>query len=202
MNVSIFSQMDYKNKTASGSRKNKPNSNPIKPNLRKAQMNVNLTLTKDYRKNDDFAVRKNKPNSNPICQRVKMNANVFATKDYENETAFRPKKNKPNQTQFLCPQRGKTEIRCRMSEVSYLSSAFCFLSSVHWHQPPPTSYRPPQFSLKFTLKNAPAPLRNRCVAQEIFQKLLICTCFYSIIVLFYALYIEIHLSVDYGESAK
>ncbi len=43
--------------------KNKPNSNPIKPNLRKAKMNVNLTLTKDYRKNDDFAVRKNKPNS-------------------------------------------------------------------------------------------------------------------------------------------
>ncbi len=51
-------------------------------------------------------------------------------------------------------------------------------------------------------KNAPAPLRNRCVAQEIFEKLSICTCFYSIIVLFYALYIEIHLSVDYGESAK
>ncbi len=42
--------------------KNKPNSNPIKPNLRKAKMNVNLTLTKDYRKNYDFSVRINKPN--------------------------------------------------------------------------------------------------------------------------------------------
>jgi len=42
--------------------KNKPNSNPIKPNLQKAKMNVNLTLTKDYRKNDDFIVRINKPN--------------------------------------------------------------------------------------------------------------------------------------------
>ena len=41
---------------------NKPNSNPNKPNLRKAKMNVTLTLTKDYRKNDDFAVRKNKAN--------------------------------------------------------------------------------------------------------------------------------------------
>ncbi len=51
-------------------------------------------------------------------------------------------------------------------------------------------------------KNAPAPLRSRCVEQEIFEKLSICTCFYSIIVLIYALYIEIHLSVDYGESAK
>ena len=46
-----------------GGAKNKPNSNPIKPNFKKAQMNVNLTLTKDYRKKDDFKVRKNKPNS-------------------------------------------------------------------------------------------------------------------------------------------
>ncbi len=30
--------------------KNKPNTNPNKPNLRKAKMNVNLTLTKNYRK--------------------------------------------------------------------------------------------------------------------------------------------------------
>jgi len=42
--------------------KNKPNSNPIKPNFQKAKMNVNLTLTKDYRKKDDFIVRINKPN--------------------------------------------------------------------------------------------------------------------------------------------
>ncbi len=46
--------------------KNKPNSNPIKPNFQKAKMNVNLTLTKDYIKNDDFTVRINKPNSKPI----------------------------------------------------------------------------------------------------------------------------------------
>ncbi len=62
MNVSIFSQMDYKNKTAFRRGKNKPNSNPIKPNFQKAKMNVNLTLTKDYRKKDDFVVRINKPN--------------------------------------------------------------------------------------------------------------------------------------------
>ena len=42
--------------------KNKPNSNPIKPNLKKAKMNVSLTLTKDYGKKDDFVVRINKPN--------------------------------------------------------------------------------------------------------------------------------------------
>jgi hypothetical protein len=138
-----------------------------------------------------------------------------AAKGYENSNPIKAcpelvPKVRSRMGQFLCPQRhtlsyaegAKTEVRCRFSEVIYLSSAFCFLSSVHGHQPPPTSYLPPQFSLKFTLKNAPAPLRNRCVAQEIFEKLLICTCFYSIIVLFYALYIEIHLSVDYGESAK
>ena len=43
-------------------KKNKPNSNPIKPNFKRAKMNINLTLTKDYRKKDDFAVRINKPN--------------------------------------------------------------------------------------------------------------------------------------------
>jgi len=63
MNVSIFSQMNYENKSNWTLGQNKPNSNPNKPNLRKVQMNVNLTLTKDYRKNDDFLVRINKPNS-------------------------------------------------------------------------------------------------------------------------------------------
>ena len=62
MNVSIFSQMNYENKSNWTLGQNKPNSNPNKPNLRKVQMNVNLTLTKDYRKNDDFLVRINKPN--------------------------------------------------------------------------------------------------------------------------------------------
>ena len=37
-------------------------SNTIKPNFQKAQMNVNFFLTKDYRKKDDFVVRINKPN--------------------------------------------------------------------------------------------------------------------------------------------
>ncbi len=62
MNVSIYYTKAYKNLIPLAGQKNKPNSNPIKPNLRKAQMNVNLTLIKDYRKKDDFAVRINKPN--------------------------------------------------------------------------------------------------------------------------------------------
>ena len=44
---------------------NKPNSNPIKPNLQDTQMSVNSILTKDYERNDTFAVPENKANSNP-----------------------------------------------------------------------------------------------------------------------------------------
>ena len=96
MNANSCATTDYENKSNWTLGENKPNSNPIKPNFRNAQMNVNLTLIKDYRKKDDFEVRKNKPNSKPISVKPKMNANVFATKDYENETAFRLQKNKPN----------------------------------------------------------------------------------------------------------
>jgi len=84
MNVNSLITTDYENKWQRRVRKNKPNSNPNKPNFQKAQMNVNLTLTKDYRKKDDFAVRKNKPNSNPIFLRTKTNATLFTAKDYEN----------------------------------------------------------------------------------------------------------------------
>jgi len=68
-----------------------------------------------------------------------MNLNFYSTKDYENKIDFSLEQNKPKQSQF------QTE-----------------------HQPPPNSYLPHQFSLKFTPKNAPAPLRNRYVEQEFF----------------------------------
>ncbi len=101
MNVSSVKTMNYEQITMNNANKNKPNSNPIKPNFHKAQMNVNSLITKDYIKYDDFAVRKNKPNSNPISVKPKMSASVFVTKDYDNVTAFRPQKNKPNQTQSV-----------------------------------------------------------------------------------------------------
>ncbi len=65
---------------------NKPKTNPIKADFRKAQMNVNSLITKDYRKKDDFAVRKNKPNSNPNKPNLpegKIDAKCVVTKDYE-----------------------------------------------------------------------------------------------------------------------
>ncbi len=63
--------MDYEKISNWTPGENKPNSNPNKANLHKAQMNVNSLITKDYRKNDDFAVQKNKPNSNPIQSQSK-----------------------------------------------------------------------------------------------------------------------------------
>ena len=54
--------MNYKNLIPLAVQKNKPNSNPNKPNFQKAKMNVKSLITKDYRKKDDFVVRINKPN--------------------------------------------------------------------------------------------------------------------------------------------
>jgi len=99
MNVNSILTKDYERNDIFTVPENKANSNPIKANLRKAQMNVNSFITKDYRKKDDFAVQKNKPNSNPISSKAKMNVNLYVIEDYENETAFRLRKNKPNQTQ-------------------------------------------------------------------------------------------------------
>ncbi len=62
MNLSNVKTMNYKIFIPLVGQKNKPNSNPIKPNFLKAKMNVNSLTTKDYRRKDDFAVRKNKPN--------------------------------------------------------------------------------------------------------------------------------------------
>ena len=62
MNVNLYNTTDYERKSNWTLGENKPNSNPIKPNLKRAKMNVTLLATKDYRKKDDFEVRKNKPN--------------------------------------------------------------------------------------------------------------------------------------------
>ncbi len=83
MNVNPYNTTDYKNKSNWTLGENKPNSNPIKANFKRAKMNVNSLITKDYRKKDDFVVRINKPNSNPISQRVKIDAKCVFTKDYE-----------------------------------------------------------------------------------------------------------------------
>ncbi len=77
--------MNYKIFIPLAGQKNKPNSNPNKPNLQKAKMNINSIITKDYRKKDDFEVRINKPNSNPISEKAKMNVTLYIIKEYEDE---------------------------------------------------------------------------------------------------------------------
>jgi hypothetical protein len=62
MNVNTLTTTDYENISDWTIGQSKPNSNPIKPNLRKAKMNVNLYVIEDYRKKDDFLVRINKAN--------------------------------------------------------------------------------------------------------------------------------------------
>ncbi len=66
MSANPYNTTDYENKWQRRVRKNKPNSNPIKPNFRKAKMNVSLYIIEDYRKKGDFEVRINKPNFRKI----------------------------------------------------------------------------------------------------------------------------------------
>ncbi len=63
MNVNLYNTTAYEYKSNWTLGQNKPNSNPIKPNFRKAKLNVSLYIIEDYRKKDDFSVRINKPNS-------------------------------------------------------------------------------------------------------------------------------------------
>ncbi len=62
MNANPYNTTDYKNFIPLAGQKNKPKTNPIKPNFQKAKMNINSIITKDYRKKDDFVVRINKHN--------------------------------------------------------------------------------------------------------------------------------------------
>jgi len=62
MNIYPYNTTAYEKFIPLAGYKNKPNSNPIKPNLKRAKMNINSLITKDYRKKDDFIVRINKPN--------------------------------------------------------------------------------------------------------------------------------------------
>jgi len=94
--------MAYVNKSNWTLGENKPNSNPNKPNLRKAKMNINSLITKDYRKKDDFVVRINKPNLVRRRRIAKMNVNLTLTKDYRKNDCLAAQKTNPIQTQS-CP---------------------------------------------------------------------------------------------------
>ncbi len=58
-------QMDYENISDWTIGQSKPNSNPIKPNSRKAKMNVNLYVIEDYENEPDSGPKK-QTQTNPI----------------------------------------------------------------------------------------------------------------------------------------
>jgi hypothetical protein len=157
-----------------------------KPNFQDGRINLTSCKKKAYENIANWTLSENKPNSNPIkpnCRKGKIDAKFVFTKDY--------KKNAAKDYEKTNPISSKAKMNANaFSQKDYENETTSRLPK----------YKPNQTQFQ-RQKNAPAPLRSRCVAQ-IFEKLLICTCFYSIIVLIYALYIEIRLSVDYGESAK
>ena len=61
MNVSIFSQKDYENKTLGGSRKNKPNSNPIQTQTNPIKANKMPKQSQYKPKQSQFQRQKNAP---------------------------------------------------------------------------------------------------------------------------------------------
>ena len=99
--INIYNTMDYQNFIPLAGYKNKPNSNPIKPNSRKAKMNVNLTLTKDYRKKDDFSVRINKSNfvKGPKCTQTLFHKRIMIINHLP-----APKKQTQNKPNFAYPK--------------------------------------------------------------------------------------------------
>ena len=48
MNVNLYNTMDYEEKSDWTPGENKPNSNPIKPNFKRAKMDLNIYYTEVY----------------------------------------------------------------------------------------------------------------------------------------------------------
>jgi len=48
MNANVFITKDYENETTLRLQKNKPNSNPIKPNLPEGKIDAKCVFTKEY----------------------------------------------------------------------------------------------------------------------------------------------------------
>ena len=100
MNVKSLVTMYYENTSDWTLGQNEPNSNPNKPNLRKAQNERNLNCDKRLRqylplwssgKQSQF-----KANSNPISEKPEMSTNSLLTSDYENKPLRTPPENRPD----------------------------------------------------------------------------------------------------------
>jgi len=99
--INIYHTKDYQNFIPLAGYKNKPKTNPNKPNFRKAKMNVNLYVIEDYRKKDDFVVRINKPNFRNGQNERKFSFN----KGLQKKRLFSSPKNKPKTNPIkACPE--------------------------------------------------------------------------------------------------
>ncbi len=92
INANSVYTRNYKNFIPLAGQKNKPNSNPIKPNCLKAKMDVNLYVIEDYRKKDDFEVRINKPN----FRKAKNERKLICYRGLQKKNDFAVQKSKPN----------------------------------------------------------------------------------------------------------
>jgi len=126
MNISSLTTMNYKIFIPLAGEKNKANSNPTKPNLRKAKMNVNSLITKGYRKNDDFTVRINKPNLRNGQNERKLNFN----KGLQKKRLFSSPKNKPNSN----PISSKAKIACRKIRPHPPFKVSCFFLDLNFKE--------------------------------------------------------------------
>jgi len=124
ISVSSYMKSKYEKLDTWLSGKNKPNSNPIKPNCQKGEIDAKSVFTKDYRKKDDFKVRINKPNFRNGQNERKLNFN----KGLQKKRLFSTPKNKPNSNPILSAVgglqmnvkslAGKTgHTRCRLSHI-------------------------------------------------------------------------------------
>jgi hypothetical protein len=88
MNVSPVITREYKNKSNWKLGENKPNTNPIKPNFRKAKMNVTSILTKDYENETTLRLEQNKPKQTQFLYHWLRSLFIIAAKCCEFDKEF------------------------------------------------------------------------------------------------------------------
>ncbi len=100
--------------------------------------------------------------SNPIAERIKLMQSLYLQRIMKKNAAKGYEKTKPKTNPI--------SSKAKMNTNVFITKEYENETTLRLRKNKPNQT---QFQRQ---KNAPAPLRNRCVAQEIFEKLLICTC--------------------------
>jgi len=104
--INVYDTKIYTNFIPLAGYKNKPNSNPIKPNLKKAKMNVNLYIIEDYENETAYRPKKTNP-IKPCPERIEFTLSVI---EGNGPISYR-----------------KSEVRCLYFVFRLLYSVLCFL---------------------------------------------------------------------------